>query len=160
LRLLAEADPASRRATVEIQRNLAELNFLSRIFSRTRRRDVRIRTERVAVVKKVDMTDAERGLYNAVLEFVRERYLREGKDAALLFGLMMPQRQLASCIPAMVEYYEGEVGPSPGGLDAERSDADPEDWNNGGAADQESRRQHLRQLIQTWYQSGQPDSKF
>ncbi len=160
LRLLAEADPASRRATVEIQRNLAELNFLSRIFSRTRRRDVHIGTERVAVVKKVNMTDAERGLYNAVLEFVRERYLSEGKDAALLFGLMMPQRQLASCIPAMVEYYEGEVGPSLGGLDAEESDADAEDWNNGGAADQESRRQHLRQLIQRWYQIGQPDSKF
>jgi superfamily II DNA or RNA helicase len=160
LRLLAEADPASRRATVEIQRNLAELNFLSRIFSRTRRRDVHIGTERVAVVKKVNMTDAERGLYNAVLDFVRERYLSEGKDAALLFGLMMPQRQLASCIPAMVEYYEGEIGPSPRGLDAEESDADPEDWDNGGAADQESRRQHLRQLIQTWYQIGQPDSKF
>lgn len=160
LRLLMESDPADLRATVEIQRNLAELNFLSRIFSRTRRRDVHIGTERVAVVKKVNMTDAERGLYNAVLEFVRERYLREGKDAALLFGLMMPQRQLASCIPAMVEYYEGEVGPPTGGLDAEESDEDPEDWNNGGATDQEIRRQHLRQLIQKWYQVGQPDSKF
>lgn len=160
LRMLAEADPASRRATVEIQRNLAELNFLSRIFSRTRRRDVHIGTERIAVVKKVDMTVAERGLYKAVLEYVRERYLREGKDAALLFGLMMPQRQLASCIPAMVEYYEGEIGPSAAGLDAEESDADPEDWNNGAAPDQETRRQHLRQLIQTWYQDGQPDSKF
>jgi len=160
LRLLTEADPASRRATVEIQRNLAELNFLSRIFSRTRRRDVHIGTERVAVVKKVEMSDAERGLYNAVLDYVRDRYLREGKDAALLFGLMMPQRQLASCIPAMVEYYEGEIGPPTGGLDAEESDQDREDWNNGVIPDQETQRQHLRRLIQTWYQSGQPDSKF
>lgn len=160
LRMLAEADPASRRATVEIQRNLAEMNFLSRVFSRTRRRDVHIGTERVAVVKKVAMTDAERGFYDAVLDFVRATYLSEGKDAALLFGLMMPQRQLASCIPAMVEYYEGKIGPPIGGLDTEESDADTEDWNVTTAADPEIRRQHLRQLIQSWYQTGQPDSKF
>jgi superfamily II DNA or RNA helicase len=159
LRMLVESDPASRRATVEIQRNLAEMNFLSRVFSRTRRRDVHAGTERVAVVKKVEMTDAERGFYDAVLDFVRATYLREGKDAALLFGLMMPQRQLASCIPAMVEYYEGKIGP-PGGLDSEESDTDTEDWSTATAADPESRRQHLRQLIQSWYQTGQPDSKF
>jgi len=160
LRMLVESDPASRRATVEIQRNLAEMNFLSRVFSRTRRRDVDAGTERVAVVKKVDMTDAERGFYDAVLDFVRATYLREGKDAALLFGLMMPQRQLASCIPAMVEYYEGEIGAPTGGLDTEESDTDTEDWNNGAAAEPESRRQHLLRLIQSWYQTGQPDSKF
>jgi len=59
----------------------------------------------------------------------------------------------------MVEYYEGEIGP-PGGLDSEESDADTEDWNTVAAADPESRRQRLRQLIQSWYQTGQPDSKF
>jgi len=160
LRMLVESNPASRRATVEIQRNLAEMNFLSRVFSRTRRRDVHAGTERVAVVKKVDMTDAERGFYGAVLDFVRSTYLKEGKDAALLFGLMMPQRQLASCIPAMVEYYEGEIGPPTGGLDTEESDTDTEDWNVTAAADPEIRRQHLRHLIQSWYQTGQPDSKF
>jgi len=159
LRMLAESNPASRRATVEIQRNLAEMNFLSRVFSRTRRRDVHAGTERVAVVKKVEMTDAERGFYDAVVDFVRATYLREGKYSALLFGLMMPQRQLASCIPAMVEYYEGEIGPA-GGLDAEESDTEEEDWNPTAAADPESRRQHLRQIIQSWYRKGQPDSKF
>jgi multidrug efflux pump subunit AcrA (membrane-fusion protein) len=51
-----------------------------------------IETERVAVVKKVAMTGAERGFYDAVLDFVRATYLNEGKDSARLFGLMMPQR--------------------------------------------------------------------
>ncbi|MFN7992733.1 MAG: SNF2-related protein [Bryobacteraceae bacterium] len=158
LRMLAETDPSSRRATVDIQRNLAEMNLLSRIFSRTRRRDVHMGTERIANVKKVEMAEAERGFYAAVLKFVRDRYLREGKDAALLFGLMMPQRQLASCIPAMVEYYEGEVGA--GGLDSEDSDADTEDWNTAPVSDAENHRRELRKIIQQWYHAGQPDSKF
>ncbi|MCS7026013.1 MAG: SNF2-related protein [Bryobacteraceae bacterium] len=160
LRLLTEADPASRRATVEIQRNLAELNFLSRIFSRTRRRDVHLGTERVAVVKKVNMTDAERRLYNEVLEFVRQSYLRKGKNTALLFGLMMPQRQLASCIPAMVEFYEDGISLAPGGLDAEMSDLDPEDYPDDLGGEKESRRRDLLELIQIWRRAGQPDSKF
>jgi superfamily II DNA or RNA helicase len=160
LRQLAEADPANRRVTVEIQRNLAELNFLSRIFSRTRRRDVHMGTQRVAVVKKVNMSEAEHGFYSAVLQFVRERYLKEGKDATLLFGLMMPQRQLASCIPAMVECYESEIGSAVGGLEAEESDADSEDWNNTALTGLDSGRQSLQEIIQAWYQSGQPDSKF
>lgn len=160
LRQLADADPANRRVTVEIQRNLAEMNFLSRIFSRTRRRDVHIGTERVAVVKRVNMTDAERGFYKAVLEFVRERYRKEGKDAALLFGLMMPQRQLASCIPAMVEYYESEIGGGIGGIESEESDADSEDWSSVATAGFDGGRQSLQEIIQGWYQSGQPDSKF
>ena len=160
LRLLAESDPASHRATVEIQRNLAEMNFLSRVFSRTRRRDVHAGAERVAVVKKVEMTEPERGFYDAVLDFVRATYLREGKDGALLFGLMMPQRQLASCIPAMVEYYESQMGFGPGGLDSEESDSEAEDWNSNTTDQPESRRQRLLELIRSWYKTGQQDSKF
>jgi hypothetical protein len=81
------------------------------------------------------MTEAERGFYRAVVEFVRARYRSEGKDIALLFGLMMPQRQLASCIPAMVEYYESQVGgvEAAGGLDQEQSDIETEDWKGPGS---------------------------
>ena len=158
LRLLSDSDPGSRRVTVDIQRNLAEMNLLSRVFSRTRRRDVHLGTEREAKVIKVDMTDAERGFYEAVLEFVQASYLRGGKDVALLFGLMMPQRQLASCIPAMVAYYEHEIGLA-GGLDAEESDVDVEDWNTGSEPS-DGGRQGLHQIIESWYRKGQPDSKF
>ena len=162
LRLLTESDPTSRRATVEIQRNLAELNFLSRIFCRTRRRDVHLGTVRSAEVVRIHMTDAEQGFYRAVLDFVRTRYRAEGRDDALLFGLMMPQRQLASCIPAMVEYYESQVGTVfvRGGLDEEESDVEGEDWNGSRDADQAERGQQLRALIRKWYREGQPDSKF
>ena len=160
LRLLETADPSNRRDTVEIQRNLAELNLLSRIFSRTRRKDVHIGSKREAHVKRVDMTEAEMRIYRAVLKYVSERYAQEGKDPALLFGLMMPQRQLASCIPAMVEFYEQEIGWVSGGLDSEQSDLDPEDWNNGSMPDFEKTRQDLQSTIRHWHESGSPDSKF
>ena len=162
LRLLRESDPASRRATVEIQRNLAELNFLSRSFSRTRRRDVHLGTIRSASVVTIRMAEAERGFYRAVVEFVRARYRSEGKDVALLFGLMMPQRQLASCIPAMVEYYGSQIGEAKeaGGLDEEQSDIESEDWNVSAARDTVGRAQQLRDIIAKWYRDGQPDSKF
>jgi SNF2 family DNA or RNA helicase len=162
LRMLRESDPASRRATVEIQRNLAELNFLSRSFSRTRRRDVHLGTVRSASVVTIRMTEAEKGFYRAVVEFVRARYRSDGKDVALLFGLMMPQRQLASCIPAMVEYYESQVGNDEGvgGLDEEQSDIESEDWNISAARDTVGRAQQLREIIREWYREGQPDSKF
>lgn len=161
LRLLREADPSDRRATVEIQRNLSELNILSRIFSRTRRRDVHQGSERHARVVEIHMTAAEQGLYKAVLNFVRETYQRAGKDTAFLFGLMMPQRQLASCIPAMVEHYQAQVGAGAmGGLDDEESDADSEDWSLRNSDSADERSQELRNLIRQWYKDGQPDSKF
>jgi superfamily II DNA or RNA helicase len=162
MKMLCDSDPTSRRATVEIQRNLAELNFLSRSFSRTRRRDVHLGTIRSASVITIRMTEAERRFYRAVVEFVRARYRSEGKDIALLFGLMMPQRQLASCIPAMVQYYETEVGGTEGagGLDDEQSDLESEDWSFTTARDTVGRAQQLRKIIGTWYREGQPDSKF
>jgi SNF2 family DNA or RNA helicase len=162
LRLLSESDPASRRATVEVQRSLAELNFLSRSFSRTRRRDVHLGTVRSANVVPVQMSDAERGIYRAVLEYVRARYRDEGKDAALLFGLIMPQRQLASCIPAMVEYYESQVGRSEtvAGIDEEQSDVDSEDWNSSAGAGRVNCTEELKKILNHWYRAGQPDSKF
>jgi SNF2 family DNA or RNA helicase len=161
LRQLLESDPSDRRATVEIQRNLSELNFLSRIFSRTRRRDVHQGAEREASVVNIQMTRAERGLYKAVIDFVREGYRRDGKDTAFLFGLMMPQRQLASCIPAMVEHYESQVGAQTvGGLGDEISDADSEDWTVQSSEFEEDRTGELRKLIRRWYSEGQPDSKF
>lgn len=161
LRLLTKEDPSSRQATVAIQRNLAELNFLSRVFSRTRRRDVHLGTERKAEVVKVEMTPPEKGFYRAVLDYVRSRYRAGGKDFALLFGLMMPQRQLASCIPAMVDYYESEVGgvASGAGLDQESTDFDADDWNDN-ASSGGSAEEALRKLINDWYRAGQPDSKF
>ncbi|MCL5263278.1 MAG: hypothetical protein M1568_03295 [Acidobacteria bacterium] len=108
------------------------------------------------------MTEAERGFYRAVVDFVRARYRSEGKDVALLFGLMMPQRQLASCIPAMVQYYESEVGgvDEVGGLDAEESDIESEEWDLMAGRDTVGRAQQLREIIGKWYREGQPDSKF
>jgi len=74
---------------------------------------------------------------------------------------MMPQRQLASCIPAMVEHYQSQVGAETiAGLEDEASDADSEDWTLQSNDSADARGDELRNLIRQWYQDGQPDSKF
>ncbi len=160
-RLLA-SDPGSVRDTVEIQRQLSELNLLSRVFTRTRKRDVQIGARREASVIPVQLTPTELGFYKAVLNYVRDSYERSGKNTALLFGLMMPQRQIASCIPAMVEYYRSEVTAplSPGGLNTEETDMDASEWDDQSDQSADSSRLALLAIISQWYQQGTPDSKF
>ena len=157
LRLLKTANHEDRGMTVQIQRNLAELNFLSRIFSRTRRRDVYQGAVREARTLKVVMTPEEKGLYAAVLKYVRDSYRAAGKDTAFLFGLMMPQRQLASCIPAMVRYYQSQVGES--AADEEVSDLEQDELDLAPESTPVGNKQLLA-LIDQWYSQGQPDSKF
>src|SRR5689334_14886015 len=104
------------------------------------------------------MSAEERGLYDAVLDYVRESYRAAGKDTAFLFGLMMPQRQLASCIPAMVRYYQSQVDeriPEEESSDLERNDSDDPDAGPGQLGNH-----RLLALIDQWYSAGQPDSKF
>jgi len=160
LERLQSANPGSVRDTVEIHRQLCELNFLTRIFTRTRKRDVRVGARREAQLFPVRLTPSEIGFYKAVVEYVRANYERSGKNAALLFGLMMPQRQIASCIPAMVEYYRSELVGAPGGLDSEESDLDTSDWDSDGVAEADSAKHALLRIIDEWFQEGTPDSKF
>jgi superfamily II DNA or RNA helicase len=162
LERLQRADPGDRRETIEIQRQLAELNFLSRIFTRTRKREVYEGAHREAHVVPVPWTPAERGFYNAVTEYVRASYQRAGCNPALLFGLMMPQRQIASCIPAMVEYYRAELGNGDEirGLAREEADVSLADWDTDVEQQADAARHQLLRIIDQWHQDGAPDTKF
>ena len=74
---------------------------------------------------------------------------------------MMPQRQVASCIPAVVERYERDLRLEVGGLESELSDLQAEDWENGfDAADPPSADVDLRQVIGRWKAAGSRDTKF
>jgi hypothetical protein len=162
LRLLDSGDPSSARQTVEIQRNLVELNLLSTIFTRTRKRDVQEGAFRDSHVVPVELTEPEMAFYDAVTNYVRANYERSGYDAGTLFGLMMPQRQMASCIPAMVDYYRRKLAiPQDGGdLAAEESDQDTDDWDTTQKEPDELAEHQLREIIERWDVQESIDTKY
>jgi superfamily II DNA or RNA helicase len=103
---LAELDPTNRSRLIEVNRLLENLNLLDATISRTRKREVQEwKVVREARVLDLDFLPHEIAFYNAVTQAVRRRVSRYGSQAFEAFILMMPQRQMASCIPAMVEYY-------------------------------------------------------
>jgi len=94
----ARREPVNREDVVRCQRNLIELNTLSHVFTRTRKREVQelFPTRRSATVS-VTFTDAERVFYDAVTDWALETY---AERAAHLVAATF-QRLAASCLPAL-----------------------------------------------------------
>ena len=110
LRLLEKAALTSAEK-VAAQQRLLELNTLSHIFTRTRKREVvQASTPRDAKVLRVEFTPAERRFYDQVIAQVRGEFAaqqRRGWGAA--FAVIMRERQAASCISALRERLEEEL---------------------------------------------------
>jgi superfamily II DNA or RNA helicase len=103
---LEDLDAGNHSKLVEIGRLLEDLNLLAATVSRTRKREVQEwRVVRQPAVFNSQFNAAEMAFYIAVTKAVRERLMRSHAGIAPAFGLMMPQVQMASCIPAMVEHY-------------------------------------------------------
>jgi ATP-dependent helicase HepA len=87
-----------RSAVVQAQRDLLDLNTLSHVFTRTRKREVQelFPTRRSATVA-VTFTPDEMAFYDAVTAWVLERYA--GPVAHLVAATF--QRLAASCLPAL-----------------------------------------------------------
>lgn len=100
------------RDLVEIQRDLARLNLIGDIYTRTRKRSVRagLPTRRAHHIELV-FTPGEWAFYNAVTDFVRAIAVTK-TDLPIIQQWMinMPQRRMASSIQAMVEYYRENLG--------------------------------------------------
>ena len=162
LSILERQNSLTATQAIEVQRRLTELNTLSYIFTRTRRRDVSTDVrfpKRQAVVLDVDFTKEEREFYNAVTEWVISRYQSSGRG--LSFARIMPQRQVSSCIPAMKGYLNQILNTqriqSPGQDDGDRIDdsADPEDC----LLDQ-SEQSAVKRLLNAAGNVGDKDTKF
>jgi superfamily II DNA or RNA helicase len=94
----AAGNPISRDEVVRCQRDLIELNTLSQVFTRTRKREVQelFPTRRPTTVA-VDFTRRERAFYEAVTDWVYASYrMRAAHLVAATF-----QRLAASCLPAL-----------------------------------------------------------
>jgi len=93
--------PLSREECVAIQRDLVELNSLSHVFTRTKKREVQEHFPmRRATSIPVELSTAERAFYDDVTEWAT-RYYREEMFGGRGFATTMVQRQAASCLPAL-----------------------------------------------------------
>ncbi|MFN8545523.1 MAG: SNF2-related protein [Candidatus Binatia bacterium] len=128
---LEQSAAPDRRARTELQRDLTGLNVLGHVLSRTRKREVHeYKAERRAKLLTVEPTPVEREFYDRVTTLCRERLLRSGATPFAAFITMHPQRQMASCMVAMIDYAvarqqrerQSEALPDP-----EASDLDVED---------------------------------
>ncbi len=103
--LLRKNKKLTRGQAIQLQKLLVELNCLSYVFTRTKKRDVEIQfPTREARVIRVQFTVDEMKFYNAVTDFVSECFTAKHKvSQGISFAVIMPQRQVASCIQAMKE---------------------------------------------------------
>ena len=109
---LGQAEDESRRMQLALQRDLADLNLIGHIFTRTRKREVHEHVvERHAYVLQVKFSEQERRFYDTVTELVRETSIkRTGDRVVQSWILQTPQRRMASCISAMIEYCSELAG--------------------------------------------------
>lgn len=99
-------DKEKMRLVLNIQKELAELNLIGHVFNRTKKREVHVdQPIRRAFKIKVKFTELEKYFYNLVTDFVRDEISKRDKFSVENFVLHMPQRRMASSIPAMVEHY-------------------------------------------------------
>jgi SNF2 family DNA or RNA helicase len=105
IELVSSSKTLTRDQAIRLQKLLVELNCLSYVFTRTKKRDVEIQFPiREARVIRVQFTPEEIEFYNAVTDFVSERFTAKHRALqGISFAVIMPQRQVASCIQAMKE---------------------------------------------------------
>ena len=110
--LLSQRQDLAPKEVVHIKRRLVELNSLSHIFTRTKKRDVEVQfPARQARTVNVEYSPEEMDFYNAVTDFVETRFIADWDSAqGISFARIMPQRQVASCIPAMRSYLRDQAG--------------------------------------------------
>lgn len=95
---------SDRQYRVRIADSLERINLLSHVVTRTRKRDVHAnRVQREVSRQSVEMTEAERDLYEIVTRTIRE-YAWE-RDISDGFLLASPQRQITSAPAAVIEAW-------------------------------------------------------
>ena len=100
---------ASPRGRSEIADQLDRINPLTKVVTRTLKRDVQEnRVERLPKVIKATMSGVEADFYTQVTERVRE--FCEQLEISEGFMLTIPQRQMASCMAAACQGWTDKVG--------------------------------------------------
>lgn len=102
LRILNTRHP-TQQELITAQRRLLELNTLSSVFTRTRKRDIQEKAPiRTAYTLTVKFNSAEKRFYERVIDEVRQEFARSHwSGAGSGWVTIMKERQAASCISAL-----------------------------------------------------------
>jgi len=96
-----------RLLQLKVQKDLANLNLLGQIFTRTRKRDVQVDAPvREARAVEVGLTERERWYYESVSEIARDHAETDGRHPVIVQWIVnQVQRRLASSIHATVDFF-------------------------------------------------------
>ena len=151
-----------RRLVLKAQRDLAELNLIGHIFTRTKKREVHTNmAKRKAYPIRLKFTELESRFYDAVTAYVRaESEQRTDSPLIQQWILNTPQRRMASSIPAMVEYYKENLGLNANDRseDSEVLDEDFDDISLD-TLNLTTAKERLQSILERWLPKG-PDSKY
>lgn len=154
-------DPRNPEELVGAQSAVESLNLLGSFVTRTRKREVEeCRVVRDPQTVNVVFSDIENRFYWAVTNAVRQRMRDFDGTAMAAFTLIMPQRQIASSIPAMVEHYRSD--PDDASLDEEILAEDLDELFDDSGIPIEGRsalNTTIREILSEWDDTT-PDSKY
>lgn len=121
----------------DLAHQLDQANLLGQVINRTRKRDVQEhRIVRNAVAEAVRLSALEAEFYRKVTASVRE--FCKKNNAAIGFILTMPQRLMASSIPAAFRYWQEGLGATYFKTEGETEDEDDLDLFAGDARSSET----------------------
>jgi SNF2 family DNA or RNA helicase len=123
-------EPSRHDHLVDIQHDLAELNVLAHVLTRTRKREVQLRRpQRTPQVIPVEFTEDELGFYARVTDACGHWYQQHSGDWAACFAAIALQRQMASSIPAFLGHCLDPIQQTAlDDLSEEMSELALEDW--------------------------------
>ena len=155
----------THRVRAEVAHLLDQANLLGQVINRTRKRDVQEhRIERRAVDQRVSLSPIEAEFYERVTEIVRS--FCQGRNASEGFILSMPQRQMASSIPAAFRHWSGQLESGQFNLLAGLEDEEEELVSDGKSSQRTPKGDLVRELVGRVHSLGpydrlkQSDSKY
>lgn len=106
IRAIEECSPKDHKAQVQVQERLADINLISHVFNRTRKRDVNLFKERKAISLEIEFSEKEAVFFKSVMGILKSIAPLKYPNAIIRnWVLNVPQQRMASSINAMVKFY-------------------------------------------------------
>jgi superfamily II DNA or RNA helicase len=156
-------DNLERKDFIELHADIAQLSLLSNVISRTRKVEAMPdRALRSAMWSGVNLTEAEREVYNSIEELCRMSWPDVGESWGFRMSLLMAYRATASSIPAAMRYFSEKMRQA-GVFDdfEDQFEMDEELRQNSAGLNVWSgpTRSYLQNIVATWEQKGKDDTK-